>query len=105
VVCGDSIGGIMNTVSVRARVLDKTTGEQITHADYTLRISEPPPGQATRSIDLEVHIPIGIGIQAYREGRTLALEMADGQFIDFFVTRVSQDGIEVIVGGEPRPYL
>src|ERR671912_587032 len=104
-VCGHFIGGIMNTAPVRARVLDKATGEQITHADYPLRISGPPPGETLRSIDLEVHMPIGIGIEAYRESRTLALEMVDGQFIDFFVIRVSQDGIEVTADGAPRPSL
>ena len=50
-------------------------------------------------------MPIGIGIEAQRASRALALEMVDGQYIDFFVTRVSQDGIEVTVGGEPRPSL
>ena len=95
----------MNTAAVRARVLDKETGEQIAHVDYTLRISEPPPGQASRSIDLEVHIPVGIGLEAQRKNRTLVLETVDGQFVDFFVTGVSQDGIEVTAAGAPRPSL
>jgi hypothetical protein len=95
----------MNTASGRGRVLDKTSGHELAAVDYTLRIVPPPPGRVLRSIDLHVEMPWRIGMESQRENRSLVLETAEGKYVDFFVTGVSQDGITVTASGGPRDTL